>query len=67
MYQNFIKNNFNKFIFYENDKVIYGGLTEYANVNKLEFWEDNAHVCYSGHKKFIDEYSKQIEKQWKIK
>ena len=39
--------DFNKFIFYENDKVIYGGLTEYANVNKLEFWEDNAHVCYS--------------------
>ena len=59
--------DFNKFIFYENDKVIYGGLTEYANVNKLEFWEDNAHVCYSGHKKFIDEYSKQIEEQWKIK
>ena len=57
--------DFNKFIFYENDKVIYGGLTEYANVNKLEFWEDNAHVCYSGHKKFIDEYSKQIEEQWK--
>ena len=59
--------DFNKFIFYENDKVIYGGITEYANVNKLEFWEDNAHVCYSGHKKFIDEYSKQIEEQWKIK
>ena len=59
--------DFNKFIFYENDKVIYGGITEYANVNKLEFWDDNAHVCYSGHKKFIDEYSKQIEKQWKIK
>ena len=59
--------DFNKFIFYENDKVIYGGLTEYANVNKLEFWEDNAHVCYSGHKKFIDEYSEQIEEQWKIK
>lgn len=59
--------DFNKFIFYENDKVIYGGLTEYANVNKLEFWEDNAHVCYSGHKKFIDEYSKQIKEQWKIK
>ena len=59
--------DFDKFIFYENDKVIYGGLTEYANVNKLEFWEDNAHVCYSGHKKFIDEYSKQIEEQWKIK
>ena len=59
--------DFNKFIFYENDKVIYGGLTEYANVNKLEFWEDNALVCYSGHKKFIDEYSKQIEEQWKIK
>ena len=58
---------FNKFIFYENDKVIYGGITEYANVNKLEFWEDNAHVCYSGHKKFIDEYSEQIEEQWKIK
>ena len=59
--------DFNKFIFYENDKVIYGGLTEYANVNKLEFWEDNAHICYSGHKKFIDEYSEQIEEQWKIK
>ena len=59
--------DFNKFIFYENDKVIYGGLTEYANVNKLEFWEDNGHVCYSGHKKFIDEYSEQIEEQWKIK
>ena len=59
--------DFNKFIFYENDKVIYGGLTEYANVNKLEFWEDNAHVCYDGHKKFIDEYSEQIEEQWKIK
>ena len=59
--------DFDKFIFYEDDKVIYGGLTEYANVNKLEFWEDNAHVCYSGHKKFIDEYSEQIEEQWKIK
>ena len=59
--------DFNKFIFYENDKVIYGGLTEYANVNKLEFWEDNAHICYSGHKKFIDEYSEQIEERWKIK
>ena len=47
--------------------MIYGGLTEYANVNKLEFWEDNGHVCYSGHKKFIDEYSEQIEEQWKIK
>ena len=58
---------FNKFIFYENDKVVYGGITEYANVNKLEFWEDNAHICYSGHKKFIDEYSEQIEEQWKIK
>ena len=59
--------DFDRFIFYESDKVIYGGLTEYANVNKLEFWEDNAHVCYSGHKKFIDEYSEQIEEQWKIK
>ena len=59
--------DFDKFIFYENDKVIYGGITEYANVNKLEFWEDNAHVSYSGHKKFIDEYSEQIEEQWKIK
>jgi len=59
--------DFDKFIFYENDKVIYGGLTEYANVNKLEFWEDNGHVCYDGHKKFIDEYSEQIEEQWKIK
>ena len=59
--------DFDKFIFYEDDKVIYGGLTEYANVNKLEFWEDNAHVCYDGHKKFIDEYSEQIEEQWKIK
>jgi hypothetical protein len=59
--------DFDRFIFYENDKVIYGGLTEYANVNKLEFWEDNAHICYSGHKKFIDKYSQQIEEQWKIK
>jgi len=59
--------DFDRFIFYESDKVIYGGLTEYANVNKLEFWEDNGHVCYSGHKKFIDEYSEQIEEQWKIK
>jgi len=59
--------DFDRFIFYENDKVIYGGLTEYANVNKLKFWEDNGHVCYDGHKKFINEYSEQIEEQWKIK
>ena len=56
-----------KFVFFENKEVVYGGLTEYAAINELEFWEDNGHVCYDGHKIFIDEYSKQIEKLWKIK
>ena len=59
--------DFDKFVFFENKEVVYGGLTEYAVINELEFWEDNGHVCYDGHKIFIDEYSKQIEKLWKIK
>ena len=59
--------DFDKFIFFENKDVVYGGLGEYAVINELEFWEDNGHINYKGHTVFVDEHSEQIEELWKIK
>jgi hypothetical protein len=59
--------NFDKFIFFENKDVVYGGLGEYAVINNLEFWPDNGHINYKGHTVFVDEHSEQIEELWKIK
>jgi len=56
-----------KFIFFENEDVVWGGIGEYATINNLEFWDDGAHVALSGHIKFIDKYTKDIDKLWNIK